>query len=149
MTQEELKPYTFGELVKEKNKKFLFRFGTKTINKIKTPVVYYNYEYKDKRSQLPPGCLRLNKHWNVFQGVLLRNIGCNYEIIYEGRMNKKFKVNWQDFKNSVEEFYKMEEIDKEHIQYEFPFHMLNLNQDPKLFTIFEKLENLRYVYQNN
>jgi hypothetical protein len=146
MTQEELKPYTFGELIKEKNKKFLFKFSNKTINKKKIPIVYFNYEYRGELTDSTYSWLRLDKYWHVFQGVLLRNMGHNYEVMYNGKMNKKFAINWQDLKNSIEEVRKMKELNEKRIQYEFPFCMLDLNQDPKLSAVFEKLENLRCIF---
>ena len=148
--EELLHAATFGECYKEKNKKFFWRFGTKTINKIKTSVIYYNYEFRNRLTQSKFDWLILDNphHWNVFQGTMLRDIGSGHEIVYTGKMSEKFKINWQEFKNSIEELRKAEEIkdlNEKRIQYEFPFHMVDINQSPELSKVFEKLENLRCI----
>lgn len=132
-------------------KKFLWKFGKKKIDNKYIPVIYTNYEYNGELPQTSPNWLRLDKsyHWKVFQAVILRNIGNDYEITYSGKMSKKFMMAWLEFKNSIEEFCTMEKTkspNEKQIQYNFPFHMVELNQSPKLSEIFEKLENLRYIH---
>jgi hypothetical protein len=87
MTKQELKPYTLESYLKEKDKKFLWRFGTKKIKNEKIPVIYFNYEYKGKLTRVTSDWLRLDKsyHWNVFQKMILTSVGMGYEIVYNGK----------------------------------------------------------------
>ena len=82
-------------------KKFHWRFGEKTINGVKTPVIYSKFEYNGEFTQVTENWLRLDKpyHYTRFRLRVLNLVGEGYEIVYSGK--KGTKTNFEGTGNGI------------------------------------------------
>ena len=87
----DLKNHTFEACLKNKDKKFHWRFGEKKIKGVKTPVIYLNYEHQGRMSKVTEDWLRLDKpeYWEIFKRLILKSVGRGYTIVYSGKKGIK------------------------------------------------------------